>query len=96
MVRIFVIVYVSNVQSHAHAIKHHKTLEKDQTPYVSQSACTYSSAKRKYEMLTSDAVPESLKGLSPYVVQALALLEVDVGPDLRARDGGFSMACSKC
>ena len=64
------------------------TLQLDHYPQISESNCKFCTAKRRLHLLSSSDVPVELVGLSEETQKALALVEIDVGSEVRARDYG--------
>ena len=63
------------------------TLVKDQKVTVPASQCSRCSAAHKASAVSIEDVPEQLRDLSPEAAAALSPLEVDVGPEQRAKFG---------
>ncbi|CAK9052062.1 unnamed protein product [Durusdinium trenchii] len=54
------------------------------SPWATLSECSRCQAKVRCNAPVPEDVPEALRGLAPDSIQALALLEIDVGPEIRA------------
>ena len=61
-------------------------LKRQRQPELTQSQCKLCSAKGKYFVPKPEDVPEPLQNLTPEIIKALSLLDVDVGPETRSHD----------
>ena len=66
-----------------------KDLQGGAQPELPASACRRCRAQHPHYVPRKADVPEPLRDLPPEVVQALRPLEVDVGPEVRADNGGY-------
>ena len=64
-----------------------KGLTKDLAPLIQKRLCSICRGVVKYIVPDPATTPAELIGLSPEAAEALSPLEVDVGPELRARQG---------
>ncbi|CAK0799172.1 unnamed protein product [Prorocentrum cordatum] len=61
-------------------------LRRERKPELAQSQCKRCSAKRKHYAPKPEDVPKPLQDLTPEIISALSLLDVDVGDEVRSRD----------
>ena len=66
-----------------------KSLTSDMKMTASWRECTNCSAANPIWLPTAEDVPDALKGLSAEQAAALSPLEMDVGPETRANEGGY-------
>ena len=61
-------------------------LKRERKPELAKSQCKLCNAKSKYCVPKPEDVPEQLQNLTPEIISALSLLDVDVGEEVRSRD----------
>ncbi|CAK0828301.1 unnamed protein product [Prorocentrum cordatum] len=61
-------------------------LRRERKPELAKSQCKLCNAKRKHYVPKPEDVPKPLQDLTPEIISALSLLDVDVGDEVRSRD----------